>query len=307
MQPGQLAGTMRATVALVRRSLPALRRRAPWWREIVLLGVLYGVYEFSRGLGGVDVRGAFANGREILHLEHVWHLAPEPMLNAALEHATWLAVAAAYFYSVMHYVVTPTVLIWMYRKHRAHYGRARTALAISTSLGLIGYFLLPTAPPRMLAHSGLRDTLADTARYGWWAGEGSVPRGFGALTNEFAAMPSLHVGWSIWCGVLIALYARRRWVKALGVGYPVATTLVVMATGNHYLLDAVAGGVTMGIGTLIALALRRRRADASEADADRGSGVVLAGADSPEDRREFPAHTITTGARGEARLCRSGR
>jgi hypothetical protein len=235
----------------LRRSRPLLSRGTTWWREILVIGVLYGAYELSRGVSGVNVHAAFANGRQILHLERLWHLSPELSLNQGIEHLTWLAVAASYFYSVMHYIVTPVVLVWMYRRHRDHYGRARTALAISTVLGLLGYALLPTAPPRMLAHSGIEDTLADTGRYGWWGGEGSVPRGLGALTNQFAAMPSLHVGWAIWCGVLIAVYARRTWVKALGVMYPVTTTLVVMATGNHYLLDAIAGGVDMAIGAAL--------------------------------------------------------
>jgi hypothetical protein len=249
---------VRAGLSSARQRLSLLRRGATWWREIVLIAVLYGAYELSRGLGDVNVRSALANGRAILRLERVWHLAPERVLNETLEHATVIAVGASYFYSVMHYLVTPAVLVWMYRRHRENYGAARTALAISTALGLIGYLLLPTAPPRMLAHSGLRDTLADTQHYGWWGGEGSVPRGLGALTNQFAAMPSLHVGWALWCGVLVAVYAERRWVKALGVAYPITTTLVVMATGNHYLLDAIAGGVTMGAGALLASALPRR-------------------------------------------------
>ncbi|MBN9620953.1 MAG: phosphatase PAP2 family protein [Actinobacteria bacterium] len=226
-----------------------------WWRELLLIGVLYGIYEVSRGVGDVDVSSALANGREILHLERVWHISPEHVLNEALSNVTFIAVVASYFYSVMHYIVTPIVLVWMYRSHREHYGRARTALAISTGLGLVGYLLLPTAPPRMLAGSGLRDTLADTQNWGWWGGDGSVPRGLGALTNQFAAMPSLHVGWALWCGVLIAVYARRRWVRVLGVAYPIATTLVVLATGNHYLLDALAGCVTMGAGALLAAAI----------------------------------------------------
>ena len=229
-----------------------------WWRELVLIGVLYAAYDFSRKLGDIDVSSAFAHGRSILHLERVWHLAPERVLNEALNHDLFIAVIASYFYSMMHYIVTPTVLVWMYRRHREHYGTARTALAISTALGLAGYLLLPTAPPRMLHGSGLTDTLADTASYGWWGGEGSVPRGLGALTNQFAAMPSLHVGWALWCGVLIAVYARRRWVKLLGIAYPVATTLVVLATGNHYLLDAIAGAITMGAGALLAAAIPAR-------------------------------------------------
>lgn len=237
--------------------MPTIRRSATWWREVLLIAAIYGAYEFTRGVGDVDVPTAFSNGRAVLHLEKIWHLAPERLLNEALEHATFLAVAASYFYSLMHYLVTPAVLIWMYRKHRAEYGPARTALAVSTVLGLLGFLLMPTAPPRMLRASGIQDTLAHTQNWGWWAGEGSVPRGLGGLSNQFAAMPSLHVGWSIWCGVLIAMYAKRRWVKALGILYPIMTTVVVMATGNHYLLDAVAGAVTMAAGALITMLILR--------------------------------------------------
>jgi hypothetical protein len=271
VRSGRVSGSIRTGLAAVHKRVLQATQGKTWWREILLIGVLYGAYEVSRGFSDVDVPSALKNGREILHLERVWHLAPERVLNAALEHATVFAVIASYFYSLMHYLVTPAVLVWMYRKHRENYSSARTALAISTGLGLVGYLLLPTAPPRMISDSGLRDTLADTQQWGWWGGEGSVPRGLGALTNQFAAMPSLHVGWAIWCGVLIAMYAQRRWVKILGISYPIATTVVVMATGNHYLLDAVAGAVIMGAGALLAVALRhsgRPPAPFTAADAD---------------------------------------
>src|SRR3954452_13584455 len=150
VRPDRLTAVLKAWAGAVQRRL-----LSAWWREIILIGLLYGAYELSRGLGDVDALKASANGQEILHLERVWHLDPERVLNDALQHATFLAVAASYFYSLMHYLVTPAVLVWMYRSHRAEYGRARTALAISTGLGLIGYLFLPTAPPRMLADSGL--------------------------------------------------------------------------------------------------------------------------------------------------------
>src|SRR5437773_2610063 len=159
----QRPGAARSGLAAVQRRLPLVGRAPSWRRELLLLAVLYGAYEVSRGLGALDLHAALAHGRSILHIERVWHLDPEPILNSALAQATWLAIAAAYFYSVMHYLVTPAVLVWMYRRHREHYAPARTALAISTGLGLIGYLLLPTAPPRMLVHSGLQDTLADTS------------------------------------------------------------------------------------------------------------------------------------------------
>jgi hypothetical protein len=255
---GRLSEGVRRGVTAAGRRVRNYARRSSWWREILLIGALYGLYELGRGITDIDVSSAFANGREILHAEQVWHLAPERVLNQALDRAEILAVVASYFYSLMHYLVTPTVLVWMYRKHRGAYPGARTALAISTVLGLIVYVLLPTAPPRMLTNSGLQDTLADTQNWGWWGGEGSVPRGWGALANQFAAMPSMHVGWSLWCGALIAIYARRSWVKLLGIAYPLATTIVVMATGNHYLLDAIAGAIIMGAGALLAAALPRR-------------------------------------------------
>ncbi len=236
------------------------RTAAPaWWRELLLLGVLYAGYEVSRGVERDDVPLALAHGHDILAWEQSWHLSPELALNHALAQVTPLAVIAAYFYSTLHYVITPIVLIWMYRRHATHYRTARTSLAIGTALGLVGFYLLPTAPPRLLTGSGIHDTLADVHRWGWWGGEGSVPRGLGGLSNQLAALPSLHVGWALWCGVLIARWATRRWVRALGVAYPILTTLVVLSTGNHYLLDAVAGAAVIGVGAAAAVAIGHRR------------------------------------------------
>jgi PAP2 superfamily len=305
VRSGRLSGGLRAGLGTVQRRALQLGRGRSWWRELALIAILYVGYEFSRGFGDIDVSSALKNGREILHLEKVWHLAPERVLNEALAHATFIAVLASYFYSLMHYVVTPAVLIWMYRKHRAQYGPARTALAISTALGLIGYIFLPTAPPRMLAGTGLRDTLADTQHWGWWGGEGSVPRGLGALTNQFAAMPSLHVGWAIWCGVLIALYAQRRWVKVLGVAYPLTTALVVMATGNHYLLDAIAGGLTMAAGALLASALPKRSTSTEPIPSADDKQPFALDADTADEStvRRFPEQSVPLAA-GNSRLFR---
>ncbi|WP_375481183.1 phosphatase PAP2 family protein [uncultured Jatrophihabitans sp.] len=261
---------------------PGVRTATRWWsvyrlprwlREVVLVGAIYGAYELSRGLQNGAVAVATRNGRDILHWERALDLAPEKLLTHALISVTPLAVAAAYFYSTMHYIITPVVLIWMYRCHAKQYRTARTALAFSTILGLVVFYLVPTAPPRLLRNAGIPDALFDVRHWGWWGGEGSVPRGLGGLTNQFAAMPSLHVGWALWCGFLLARYASRRYVKVLGVLYPLATTFVVLATGNHYLLDAVAGAVVMALGAGLALvaksALTRFRARRAARPADR--------------------------------------
>lgn len=250
--------------------IPLLRRVPRWLREIAFIAIVYVGYELSRGVTGSTFGIARRNGWDILHWERTWGLAPEQLLTHALISVTPLAVVAAYFYSTMHYVITPVVLVWMYRCHSAAYRPARTALAISTVFGLIGFYLLPTAPPRLLAKAGIPDALFHVRHWGWWGGEGSVPRGLGSLTNQFAAMPSLHVGWALWCGYLIYRYSSRGWIRVLGILYPVLTTIVVLATGNHYLLDAIAGAIVVAMGAVVTLglgraglALRQLRADGS--------------------------------------------
>ena len=247
---------VRAVVRWMRRSAENLT----WRRELFLVAFLYGLYELCRGFASSGVATAMANGREILKWETWAHLDPEHLLNASLTHSTVLAVIAAYDYSILHYIVTPAVLIWMFRKHKAQYRFARTTLAWSTVVGFVGFYLVPTAPPRLLAGSGLRDTLADVSNWGWWSDEGSVPRGLGGLSNQFAAMPSLHVGWAVWAGVLMVKFGSTRLLKLLGVAYPLTTMVVVMATGNHYLLDVIAGVAAIGFAAWLTKLQFRRAA-----------------------------------------------
>jgi hypothetical protein len=253
----RLRRILRRGVHVPRPPMPS--RALSWWRELLFVAVLYVSYEFTRGLHHGGLGQALTNGRTILDWEGVLHLDPEHALNQLLAHTTSVAVFAAYFYSTMHYLVTPAVLIWMYRTHAAHYRRARTALAIATITGLVGFYLAPTAPPRLLPDGAFRDTLADVSNWGWWSTDGSVPRGLGGLSNQFAAMPSLHVGWALWSGVLIAMFAAHRVVRWLGALYPVVTGLVVMATGNHYLLDVLAGVAVIAWGWIGAVLLERWR------------------------------------------------
>lgn len=226
-----------------------------WWREVLFVGLLYALYELARGLVSSDLDIVMDRGSQLLHWEGVLHLDPEHALNNFLAGRTVLAVICSYYYAALHYVVTPAVLIWLYRRHAPQYSFARNWILASTGLGLIGYVAVPTAPPRLLPSGGFHDTLATVHRYGWWGGEASVPRGFGGLADSFAAMPSLHVGWALWAGYLLWRHAGRRWLRVLGALYPIATTFVVMATGNHYLLDVVAGAVTVGVAAAAAGAI----------------------------------------------------
>jgi PAP2 superfamily len=247
------------TVAVARRpssstASVATRRAGFWsrpaWREFLLLAAVYELYTLTRRVTAGDFGVAVTNARDVLRVERVAGLAPERWLNHAVSIRPYLAVPADYAYATLHYIVTLVVLVWMWRAHPTAYLPARRTLMAATLLGLVGFATVPLAPPRMMP--GFIDTMARYAHDGWWGSAASAPKGLGSFTNQFAAMPSLHVGWAIWCGVLVARHAQRAWVRRLAVAYPVFVVLVVMSTANHYLVDAAAGLVALLTGYGIA-------------------------------------------------------
>ncbi|MQY32278.1 hypothetical protein SRB17_02250 [Streptomyces sp. RB17] len=224
-----------------------------WWTELPLILLVYGCYSAGRLLARGDVSSAVDHGLAILRIEKVLDLNAEHPLNRLFTREPWLGVPADFWYASLHYLITPALLVWLFRTRAEHYRRARTWLMTSTFIGLIGFTLLPTCPPRLLSDGhGFVDTMAHYSSYGWWGGEASAPRGMGGMTNQYAAMPSLHVGWALWCGVMLWRHGGTRVAKILGVLYPLGTALVVMGTANHYFLDAVAGVAVMGVGLLLA-------------------------------------------------------
>jgi hypothetical protein len=214
--------------------------------ELALLALLFVAYSVGRLLGHAGVPTATAHARDLLHIEALLHLDVELRANQLMDSVPLVALIGSYWYALLHYVVTPAVLLWAYRARPFHYRRVRNALVIGSAIGLVGFTLIPMAPPRMLP--GYIDTLATTAQHGWWGGDASAPRGLGAMTNQLAAMPSLHVGWALWCAWVVYTLTSNRWVRIAAVAYPIGTTLVVVGTANHYVLDAVAGVLVMMIG-----------------------------------------------------------
>ena len=221
------------------RSLWAALARRRGLRELLLIAVVYSLYDGSRFIVEGHQTSALRHAIGVLHVEKMLDIGWEQTLNAYVSAHAVLAVPADYMYATLHYLVTPLVLIWMWRSHRDAYSRARTSLMVATVIGLIGFSLLPVAPPRMLP--GFVDTMAQYSGAGWWSTEASAPRGVGSFTNQFAAMPSLHVGWALWCGWQMVRHGKHLVTRGFGVVYPALTTIVVIATGNHYLLDAVGG------------------------------------------------------------------
>ncbi|PGH50263.1 phosphatase PAP2 family protein, partial [Streptomyces sp. Ru87] len=233
-------------------------RRLRWWTELPLLALLYVGYWAVRIVvaGGED--RAVRNGLDILALERTLHLDAESPLNRLFTEQPLIGVPADFFYASLHYLMTVLLMLWLWHRRPARYRAARTWLLVSSVLALIGFALYPVCPPRLLdAGHGFVDTMAQYASYGWWGGAASVPRGMGSLTNQFAAMPSLHVGWALWCGVVLWRYGRGPLARAAGVAYPLLTSLVVMGTANHYFLDVVGGVAVMALGLLLVRPLLR--------------------------------------------------
>jgi hypothetical protein len=228
--------------------------RHRWWTELPLILVVYVAYSCARLLARGDTGTATENGIAILRLERALLLNAEEPLNDLFTHQAALGIPASFLYASLHYLVTPLVLVWLFRRRPLRYRLMRTWLMVSTLLGLVGFTLLPTAPPRLLSSGyGFVDSLAQYSAYGWWSDAASAPSGLGDMTNQYAAMPSLHVGWALWCGVALWWYGRPSpLVRAAAVGYPLLTALVVMGTANHYLLDVLGGVLVMGAGLLLA-------------------------------------------------------
>ncbi len=213
--------------------------RRPWLREVAVVVVLYVAYSFGRVFATDDESVAFENATDLLHFERLIGLDTERSWNAVLIAHDWLSTFSAFWYASMHYVVTPVVLFLLWHRSRPLYSRMRWALAASTVLALTGYLMFPTAPPRMM--SGYVDVMAQTAHVGWWGASASAPEGLGGLTNELAAMPSMHVGWAVWCSLALLVIASRLWHVVAAISYTAITTIVVVATANHWLVDAIAG------------------------------------------------------------------
>jgi hypothetical protein len=239
------------------RVVRLVARRPRWHRELVLVALVYLVYDGIRLLPDVRRSTALANGHRILRAEKWLGVSPERWLDQGLHRLPALAVIASYSYESLHYLVTPLVLIWVFRRHLTVYRRARNWLMVMTLTGLLGFWLFPAAPPRMLPGDGVYDIVSQEHRWGWWSANSAAPHGLGGLVDQFAAMPSLHVGWALWSGWQIATLARHRSVRVLGAAYPVFIALVVMSTGNHYLLDVLAGGVVAAWGFGVAVGAQR--------------------------------------------------
>jgi hypothetical protein len=218
------------------RMAPVIRRAG---FEIALVGVLYIGYCVTRTFASTAFAPARGRALDLLTFEKSWRIDVEVWLNDIFHAHDWIGVAASYWYATTHYLVTLGVLIWLYRRG-ALYVTARRALVLASLIGLVFYLLAPTAPPR-LVQGGYHDILSIHSDIGWWSQNGSAPKGLGDITNDLAAFPSLHAGWSLWVAIVLIMAGVPRIVRAIGLAYALMMTVVIIGTGNHWLVDAVVG------------------------------------------------------------------
>ncbi|MEI8336971.1 MAG: phosphatase PAP2 family protein [Actinomycetes bacterium] len=223
-----------------------------WWNEAAFILGFYFLYSMIRNFNSRDARHlqalAFSHARAIIHLQQTLGIYHEEAIQKWALHTRALIVGANYFYGSFHFLVTIGVGIFLYRRHQDDYPLWRNTLAITTALALIGFTLWPLMPPRLLPQSfGFIDTLDRYPTF-WSFDSGTLHN----VSNQFAAMPSVHCAWALWCASALVPRLKSTWAKALAALYPVCTVSVIIITGNHYLLDAVAGFTILGIGYLIA-------------------------------------------------------
>jgi hypothetical protein len=225
----------------------------------VLIAGFYTLYAAIRNTKGGRITPqmeatAQSHGLFILDIERRLGLDHEAAIQSAFLHLPTLMKASNIFYATAHFSVTACVLIGVTLAGGRHHSRWRNILGVSTALSLVGFAAYPTMPPRLLPdHPALIDTLSEIG--GFWSFQTpAIER----IADPFAAIPSLHVVWATW--VACALWSRLRttWMRAAAISYPLLTSVVVVATANHYVLDIVAALAVVGLAMLIVRAVERR-------------------------------------------------
>ncbi|MFJ8307944.1 MULTISPECIES: bifunctional glycosyltransferase 87/phosphatase PAP2 family protein [unclassified Streptomyces] len=223
--------------------------------ELLVIRVGYSGYSHIRAAATSGRETAEAHGRTIVDVERALHINIEHWANSGVQHVKWLEHFFNFYYESFHFVVPMAILAVLYVRRPADYRWARASLGFATLLGLIGFWFFPLAPPRLMPGLGFIDTVhgpQDLARPHYGA--------MTEVTNQYAAMPSLHFGWSLWCGIVIVLCAPKLWMKLLGLLHPLFTVCAIIATANHWVLDAIGGAtvVAAGFGLVYVLAGPRR-------------------------------------------------
>ncbi|MFO7572317.1 MAG: phosphatase PAP2 family protein [Gaiellaceae bacterium] len=230
------------------------RRLPRGWAHLILQFAIwmgfYVVYQVARGAADRSVYDAFQNGEWVLRTQQQLGALFEPAVQRVVDTSSLLLLATSYTYWLSQFAVVGLTLLWVYFRHHERFAGFRNWLIVANLVGLVGYVLFPTAPPRMFPEWGFVDTLAQYS---------SVNHSSGLIafaSNPYAAMPSLHSMDALIVGIVMFGLVRSRIAKALWLAWPAWVGFTVIATGNHYWLDVVAG---FALAILTGLVLSRAR------------------------------------------------
>jgi PAP2 superfamily len=223
-------------------------RRPALLREFVYIGVFYGLYWLVRNRQGTDRQAteqALTNARRVIRVEKLLGIFHEESIQKAFLGSRLFIQSLNTYYGTMHFIVTIGALLWCFRYLPGRYPSIRNGLAVMTGLALFGFAFFPLMPPRLMPSPPWHfvDTLNDFGGP-WSFHSGPISK----VSNQFAAMPSLHFGWSSWCAITFWPWAKNLGRKVILLAYPLLTLFAIVVTANHWFLDAVGGFVVFALG-----------------------------------------------------------
>lgn len=214
--------------------------------QLALFFCAYQAYQVVRGMSEGREALAFANADRIMDAERSIGLFFEPKLQAEMLDFGWVVDFTNWMYVNSHFIVTTTFLAWLYLFRNGHFYFVRNMFMVAMLLALTGYLAFPTAPPRLVPGEGFVDTIAS------YTALEPDSNAVSLLVNKYAAVPSMHIGFATMIAVPAFLLVRNRVAKGLWVLYPFLVLFVVVVTGNHFWLDAVAGALVAGASATVA-------------------------------------------------------
>ena len=222
-------------------------------RQLLLFFLVYQGYQVVRGITDGSDELAFANGERLIDIERSLGTFFEPGFQQALLDHTWLIDAANFMYMNSHFVITTAFLAWLYLLRNEHFYFVRNMFMIAMGLALVGYALYPTAPPRLMPEEGFTDTIA------LFTGVAQDDETLSLLVNQYAAVPSMHIAFSLMIAVPGMALTRFAPARVLWSAYPLLVFFVIVVTGNHFWLDAAAGAAVACLAAITARQLARMR------------------------------------------------
>jgi hypothetical protein len=270
------------------------RSKRGWIIEVLVGAGIYFLYDWLREQVTGNGADAYRHALQIVDAEKFLGLYHEYSIQQAFIGVDWFMSFWNIWYGTIHFVVPVVVLVWLYRKLPARYVRWRNTLVLMLGVSILAFWAYPLMPPRLMpARYGFVDTAAEFFNFGPQVrvhlGPDGQPsaRAIATYGNLFAAMPSLHVGWSTWSVLAVWPLLRRTWSKVLWALYPVTIFFCIVVTANHWILDAVGGWVVLAVGYLgargieVLLSRRRTRAAAATGSAPAHSPGTVGTAAAP--------------------------